>query len=505
MPQAKRHPLKTEHLRIAVSGIRERTSVPRDSQNEKRIDDPIRIYLFQMGKTRMLSREEEVEAAFEIEFWRERFRTTLLTSEYALRGAIQILEQIRNGNLRLDRTVELSVTDKDEMAKLKSILGPHLDTIHHLLNRNVCDFRIAISRSETPSKRRDAWQRLVRRRYRAVRLVEELGLRPQFFGPLLERTCEISQRMTTLKESLENGDRNSECGQRMQKELHRLMRLTLDSPATLARRLKRTIGYRNRFVQARRDLASGNLRLVVSIAKHYRNRGMSFLDLIQEGNAGLMRAVDKFENARGYRFSTYATWWIRQAITRALSEKSRTIRVPVHMHETLARVRRVIPILVQELGREPRLDEVAARAGISIANAQKMLAMARQPLSLDQPIRDTDGTNYGETIEDDRSASTVSFDTTNEILRGRIDELMDVLNQREREIIKLRYGLGDGVARTLAEVGQMFQVTRERVRQIEYNAVRKLQQPCRSKLLAGFVDDPELAMNHVREKALGMR
>ena len=233
------------------------------------------------------------------------------------------------------------------------------------------------------------------------------------------------------------------------------MRITLDSPATLARRIQRTLKYQAQYDAAKRVLSAGNLRLVVSIAKRYRNRGLSFLDLIQEGNTGLMRAVDKFEHARGYKFSTYATWWIRQAITRAIADQSRTIRMPVHMIETMSRVRIVARELVQTTGREPTVEEVAAAAKLSIEDAACVLKMTRHPLSLDQPVGDHDDSFFGEFVEDHREDDPLA-DMSQQSLKQRIATVLEELNYREREILRLRYGLADGYSYTLEEVGQDF-------------------------------------------------
>ena len=462
------------------------------SGSDSHIDDPIRIYLMQMGEIPLLTRKEEIVAAIRIEKSRTRFRNAMLSTDYALHTAVALLDKVHDGRLRLDRTIEVSVTNIREKRHIMGVLPPNLRTLRHLLKANRRDFATAVSRSHTPAQRRDAWRRLVRRRCKAVRLVEELGLRTQRLQPLLDDLREISRRMDMLSEELKQLLKARDTSGRIdvvRTELRYLMKITLESPSTLRRRVGKTAEYQEEYDAAKRGLSAGNLRLVVSIAKRYRNRGLSFLDLIQEGNTGLMRAVDKFEHARGYKFSTYATWWIRQAITRAIADQSRTIRVPVHMIETMSRVRTVTRNLIQENGCEPSVEETAAKAGLTIDETSCVLQMSRQPLSLDQPVGDHDDSYFGEFLQDHRDDDPLQ-DMNHMSLKDRIAEVLGALNYREREIIRLRYGLADGYTYTLEEVGKIFSVTRERVRQIEAKAVRKLQHPIRSRKLSGFLDRP---------------
>ncbi len=454
-------------------------------------EDPVRMYLMQMGEIPLLTRQEEVSAAKRIELTRTDYRQWMLASDFMLQGATKLLEQVRDSKLRLDRTIEVSVTNASEKIAIMRRIGPNIKTLRHLLLRNHADYFTAINKSVPMNERRQAWKRLVCRRNKAVRLIEEMNLRTNRLEPIFQKLNTIQDQMVVLRDRIvaaqATGFSDGMPIAKLRAELFYLMRITFETPKTLARRCQRVKTHRVQYDAAKRDLSAGNLRLVVSIAKKYRNRGLSFLDLIQEGNTGLMRAVDKFEYERGFKFSTYATWWIRQAITRAIADQSRTIRVPVHMIDTMSKVRQVTRDLIQELGREPSVEETAERAGLSLDDARVVLKMARQPLSLDQPVGDHEDSFFGEFLEDYRDDDPL-YETNQATLKQQIHEAMQTLNYREREILKLRYGLADGYAYTLEEVGKIFQVTRERVRQIESKAVKKLQHPQRSKSLTSFID-----------------
>jgi len=455
-------------------------------------DDPVRMYLTQMGEIPLLTRKEEIAVARAIDHWRAQFRHSLLTTDYSLQGAYGLLERVRDGRLPLDRTVDVHPTDKLAKRRVQGIMEPNLRTLRHLLRRNRGDFADAISGSQPKEKRSEAWSRLVIRRHKAVKLVEELSPRTQRLEPMWEKLKRINDRMQTLSKELEAIRDNRSAAERVaeiRKELRYLMKITFESPSTLRRRVTRTAKYEQEYDAAKRQLSEGNLRLVVSIAKRYRNRGLSFLDLIQEGNAGLMRAVDKFENERGFKFSTYATWWIRQAITRAIADQSRTIRVPVHMVETMSKVRTVGRKLLQDRGFEPSIEETAEAAGLSIDETYAVLQMTRQPLSLDQPVGDHDDSFFGESLQDYREEDPL-YELNQDMLKARVAGVLGSLNYREREIIRLRYGLADGYVYTLEEVGKVFKITRERIRQIEAKAIGKLQRPARARKLVGFLDRP---------------
>ncbi|MCA9148672.1 MAG: sigma-70 family RNA polymerase sigma factor [Planctomycetales bacterium] len=451
--------------------------------------DPIRMYLSQMANIPLLSRDQEISLAKKIEVSRKRFRRTLLSCHYALKHTVETLARVYSGELPFDRTIKVSLTEQLTKEQILARMPHNLRTLRELLKQNQRDFAKLISRSTPGNERLQARQRLLRRRQKCLQLVEELSLRTRRVQPFMKPLEDFARKMDQIRQRLEvlpvNESTHTERTQ-LRRQLYQLMMATQESPVSLRAKCEKFREEFTLYESVKRELSNGNLRLVVSIAKKYRNRGLSFLDLIQEGNTGLMRAVDKYEYRRGFKFSTYATWWIRQAITRAIADQARTIRIPVHMIDVLSRLRNIQKQLVQEKRREPTTSEIADRAGLTIEETRRVLDIGRNPVSLDRPVGDSEDAAFGEFIEDHSSDNPVR-NATNEMLREKIERLLKTLTYREREIIRLRYGLGDGYTYTLEEVGRIFRVTRERVRQIEAKAVRKLQHPVRSQQLEGFL------------------
>lgn len=456
-------------------------------------DDPIRLYLAQMSEIPLLTRDEEIGLAKKIERARRKFRRSVLCCDYALRTTFETLKRVHEGELPFDRTIKISLTERLSKEQIQARMPHNLKTLDNLLESNHKAFKTLLSKAASQQEKNDARLYFLRGRQKAVCLVEELSLRTRRILPLMKQISNFADRMELLQREISElkGQRSGAAKHQrtnLKRELRDLMLLTQETPTSLRRRcteIKRKFEY---YDEVKQELSSGNLRLVVSIAKKYRNRGLSFLDLIQEGNTGLMRAVDKYEYRRGFKFSTYATWWIRQAITRAIADQGRTIRIPVHMIDILSKLRNLQKQMLQELGRHPSFDEMAKRSSLEVDEVRRIMDIGRHPVSLDKPVGDGEDNSFGEFVEDSGSDNPVRA-ASNGLLRNKIEGLLKTLTYREREIIRLRYGLGDGYTYTLEEVGRIFKVTRERVRQIEAKAVRKLQNPVRSGQLEGFLSE----------------
>ena len=452
-------------------------------------DDPIRMYLSQMAEIPLLTREQEIGLAKKIEITRKQFRRTLLSCGPALKATVATLKRVHEGELPFDRTIKVSLTERLTKEQIMARMPHNLRTLEHLIEKSDADFKVLISRSAREQDKSAAQARIQSSRSKCLQLVEELSLRTRRVYPLISNTEQVFERMQETKERLQEiglDDQFAEERTQLKRELFRLYSEAQSGPKSLAAKAAEAKRLYVEFESVKRQLSSGNLRLVVSIAKKYRNRGLSFLDLIQEGNTGLMRAVDKYEYRRGFKFSTYATWWIRQAITRAIADQARTIRIPVHMIDVLSKLRNIQKRLQQQLRREPTADEISQLCDVPSEEVQRVLDIGRHPVSLDRPVGDSEDSSFGEFIEDNAEENPMRL-ANNEILRDKIEVLLKTLTYREREIVRLRYGLGDGYTYTLEEVGRIFKVTRERVRQIEAKAVRKLQNPIRSQLLEGFM------------------
>ena len=453
-------------------------------------NDPIRMYLAQMAEIPLLSRREEISLAKRIEVTRKRFRRAILGCTYSLQATVDTLRKVHEGKLPFDRTIKVSLTERLTKEQIQARMPHNLATLDHLMDESRGEFRKLISTRTSPEDVRAARLRFRRLRVKSLHLVEELSLRTRRVQPLVKILRGMSSRMDRLQADLramKAGQLSCDDRADMRKELRDLMLTTLESPRSLRTRVEMLEKLKVEYEAAKRNLSASNLRLVVSIAKKYRNRGLSFLDLIQEGNTGLMRAVDKYEYRRGFKFSTYATWWIRQAITRAIADQARTIRIPVHMIDVLSKLRTTAKKLLHELGREPSPEEIAEAAGVPLEEARRVLEMGRQPMSLDRPVGESEDASFSEFVEDVGVASPTAS-TTHGLLRDKIESLLKTLTYREREIIRLRYGLTDGYTYTLEEVGRIFRVTRERVRQIEAKAVKKLQHPVRARQLENFME-----------------
>lgn len=452
-------------------------------------DDALGLYLRQMGAIPLLNREQELALAQRLEKARQRYRHAALLNWPILHRVVDTFQRIHAGQLPIDPNIDVVTTLNLSREQILQRIPFNLPTLRHILESAHQTFRAFLSERSLAKRlrlRRELWRKL----RKSVRLADELSPRIELLDRWTDELCGLSAQMTALQDGIDAGDRSAadrERSTRLTKQLRDLMQQGQTTPEDLEQMVIVVLARRKAYQQARRELAEGNLRLVVSIAKRYRSRGLPFSDLIQEGNRGLMRAVDKYEHRLGFKFGTYATWWIRQGITRALADHARTVRVPCHQVGTLAAIERVRGELSVQHGREPTVEEIAAALGVTAEETQSLRVVSRHPVSLHEPLG-SDGERALEDFLDDPDASNPGREVDHHLLRERIGEVLRSLTPREREVIELRFGLRDGHPRTLEEVARAYGITRERIRQIEARGLLKLRQPMRRERLADFAE-----------------
>jgi RNA polymerase primary sigma factor len=452
-------------------------------------DDALGLYLKQMGAIPLLSREKELALAIRLETARKRYRRAVLFSWWSIRRIADVFTHVQAGDFPIDPQIDTVQSAGLSRDTIVGRMPANLKTLKRLMQRATRDFAI-YQRTRTASGRarvrRDRWRQL----RKGVRLLEELSPRTELLDALADEMARTALSMSQLDRLANETARSPAQREQRNRQVKELRDRTLETQATLEELtalLNVILRRRKVYQHARRELAEGNLRLVVAIAKRYRGRGLTFGDLIQEGNRGLMRAVDKFEHRLGFKFGTYATWWIRQGIQRALADNARTVRVPCHQVGVLAAIERVRGELLVQLCREPTIEEIAKVLGTSPEETRSLRAVARTPISLHEPMGDEAERALSEFIND-RSVVNPGETVDANLLKERIGEVLRSLTPREREVIELRFGLKDGQPRTLDEVARCYGITRERIRQIEARSLLKLRQPKRSERLAGFAE-----------------